>query len=49
MHLLYTVGVVVWAWRHVSDCMTHGLSVAVRRKGVNDTHPGVLVSKISVL
>lgn len=32
-----------------SDRVTHGLPFAVRRQGVNDMHPGVLVSKISVL
>lgn len=29
-----------WAWRRVSGCMTHELSLAVRRVGVNDAHPG---------
>lgn len=41
--------VAVWAWRLIGDGVTHGLSLAVRREGVNDLHPGVPVSKISVL
>lgn len=49
MHLPSTIGAVAWAWRHISDWMTHELSLAVRREGVVDMHPGVLVSKISVL
>lgn len=46
---MHAVRVAVWAWRLIGDGVTHGLSLAVRREGVNDTHPGVLVSKISVL
>lgn len=46
---MHTVRVAIWAWRLIGDGVIHWLSLAVRREGVNDMHPGVLVSKISVL
>lgn len=37
------------AYRHIIACLTYRLSLVIWRRGVNDMHPGVLVSKMPTL